>query len=264
MKSARCNAEYYAFTLTGDAAGRVSWGAQTHFLGWADKTHHVELREPSLVCGERMLKTWSLLGQPAFAVHDSIEFAIFAYHGGNAIVEEVFAKDELEELLTPSACVRLGVGPFVNADRLPEGALNRAPNPKLRMSVLKRDSCRCRICGRNPADDVDLELHVHHIRPWALGGRSMTSNLITLCHTCHRGLDPHFESSLFAMLPKDENTEFSWHLLPSTDDPGGHAEGVRHYRRIVWEDWERNRPLVPSRGKYQRRGAGRTSARPRR
>jgi 5-methylcytosine-specific restriction endonuclease McrA len=65
------------------------------------------------------------------------------------------------------------------------------------MSVLRRDNRRCRICGRRPDDHVDVELHVHHIRPWAKGGLTEITNLITLCHTCHKGLEPHEDPTLY-------------------------------------------------------------------
>jgi hypothetical protein len=71
------------------------------------------------------------------------------------------------------------------------------------MRILQRDGYQCRVCGRSPNDHVDLELHVHHVRPWAVGGGTQDSNLITLCHTCHNGLDPHFEFSLYSLLPKE-------------------------------------------------------------
>jgi len=71
------------------------------------------------------------------------------------------------------------------------------------MQIVQRDLYRCRICGRRPADYVDLELHVHHIRPFARDGLTIEENLITLCHTCHAGLDPHFRPQLFDLRPEE-------------------------------------------------------------
>jgi hypothetical protein len=68
------------------------------------------------------------------------------------------------------------------------------------MRIFKRDNFRCRLCGRRADDHVDVELHVHHIRPWADGGVTYLDNLITLCHTCHKGLEPHGDLSLFDLL----------------------------------------------------------------
>lgn len=71
------------------------------------------------------------------------------------------------------------------------------------MQVLKRDGYRCVVRGRRPADHIDVELHVHHILPWEAHGPTAEQNLVTLCGTCHKGLDPHFEPLLreLARLP---------------------------------------------------------------
>jgi hypothetical protein len=71
------------------------------------------------------------------------------------------------------------------------------------MRVLKRDGYRCVVCGRRPGDHVDLELHVHHVIPWRMHGPTAENNLVTLCGTCHKGLDPDFEPLLreLAQLP---------------------------------------------------------------
>lgn len=45
--------------------------------------------------------------------------------------------------------------------------------------ILKRDSYKCVICGRGRQDGV--ELHVDHIRPKYLGGKSTIKNGQTLC-----------------------------------------------------------------------------------
>lgn len=55
----------------------------------------------------------------------------------------------------------------------------------LRYDVFKRDSFRCRICGAKASDGIKLE--VDHIIPIAKGGKSILSNLQTLCERCNRG-----------------------------------------------------------------------------
>ena len=97
------------------------------------------------------------------------------------------------------------------------------------MKVLKRDGKRCRICGRNPDGHIDLELHVHHIRPWSEGGVTTEENLITLCNSCHDGLEPHFDPSLFAYTrPEQFNLDakqLAWR----------YADGIRQYRERTLE-----------------------------
>ncbi len=55
----------------------------------------------------------------------------------------------------------------------------------LRYDILKRDGFRCQICGATQADGV--QLHVDHIIPVSKGGKSIPSNLQTLCSRCNIG-----------------------------------------------------------------------------
>ena len=56
---------------------------------------------------------------------------------------------------------------------------------KLRFDVMKRDNYKCRICGASQEDGA--RLHVDHIIPIAKGGKSVMSNLQTLCESCNMG-----------------------------------------------------------------------------
>ena len=118
------------------------------------------------------------------------------------LVEKSLAESTIPSWLQPHVTVNVGHAGYCAPTLLPRGALVRAPHPKHRMRILKRDNYRCRVCGRSPNDHVDLELHVHHIRPWALGGATEDGNLVTLCHTCHNGLDPQYDYSLFSLIPQ--------------------------------------------------------------
>jgi len=55
----------------------------------------------------------------------------------------------------------------------------------LRYQILKRDSFRCRSCGRDQGDGAKLE--IDHTTPEALGGETTVENLQTLCRDCNRG-----------------------------------------------------------------------------
>jgi 5-methylcytosine-specific restriction endonuclease McrA len=63
----------------------------------------------------------------------------------------------------------------------------RAPNSRLTFVVMKRDNFTCRACGRSPANQLGLILHVDHIVPWAGGGETVLENLQTLCERCNLG-----------------------------------------------------------------------------
>ena len=99
------------------------------------------------------------------------------------------------------------------------------------MRVLKREGYRCVVCGRRPGDYTDLELHAHHVIPWRMHGPTSEDNLVTLCGTCHKGLDPDFQPSLreLARLPgtavplDPDRSEFKARLSrlhPIPDDSG--------------------------------------------
>lgn len=43
----------------------------------------------------------------------------------------------------------------------------------IRLAVLSIDNFRCVFCGRSPATDVGVRLHIDHIIPFANGGKSL-------------------------------------------------------------------------------------------
>ena len=57
----------------------------------------------------------------------------------------------------------------------------------LRLRVLSRDNFRCAFCGRSPATDVGVRLHIDHIVAFSRGGKSVAENLQTLCEACNLG-----------------------------------------------------------------------------
>lgn len=61
----------------------------------------------------------------------------------------------------------------------------------LRYDVLKRDNFQCQICGSSAQDGV--KLHVDHIVPVSKGGKTILSNLRTLCDRCNMGKSDKLE-----------------------------------------------------------------------
>ena len=176
-------------------------------------------------------ETWEELKLPFVFVHSYEDYYVFLLMGGNALVEKTIAEDRLSDVLNPIAVARTGFVGFKPLGALPPVALNKAPTPKLRMEVLTRDNRRCRVCGRKPDDDVDLELHVHYIRPSGNGGLSEAENLITLCDTCHIGLDPHEDWSLFNYLSDPPNS-LAEKLRREL------ADGMTRYRKIAQQAYD--------------------------
>ncbi len=75
-----------------------------------------------------------------------------------------------------------------NTNNIPQKhQTSRNPNWRLRFLVLKRDNFTCKACGKSPAKDRDIELHVDHIIPWSKGGETVFDNLQTLCSQCNIG-----------------------------------------------------------------------------
>ncbi|WP_225896378.1 HNH endonuclease [Amazonocrinis nigriterrae] len=218
---------YYAITILADSDGNLKRSCYSHWVGWADLDQRIELRAASLIRADIMASLWLQIGQGYIVVNSLEDMSIFLLCGGNGLVEKSVAESAIPEMIEPSPVVQSSDGGFVHVESIPKSAFNRAPTPKLRMQVIQRDGSRCRICGRRPADYVDVELHVHHIRPWGMGGLTQDENLITLCHTCHKGLDPHYNPSLFALISSSKRT---FNAENFTND---YWEGVQQYQEII-------------------------------
>lgn len=58
---------------------------------------------------------------------------------------------------------------------------------KLRLEVLKRDQFRCVFCGRTPATEAGVVLHIDHKVAFSKGGKTTIKNLQCLCANCNLG-----------------------------------------------------------------------------
>ena len=63
----------------------------------------------------------------------------------------------------------------------------RGINWRLRFILMRRDNFKCKSCGRSPATDPSIILHVDHVKAWANGGETVLENLQTLCSKCNIG-----------------------------------------------------------------------------
>ncbi|MDD5605803.1 MAG: HNH endonuclease [Patescibacteria group bacterium] len=64
---------------------------------------------------------------------------------------------------------------------------SRTINWRLRFVVMRHDNFKCKNCGRSPATDPKIILHVDHIKAWSKGGETVLENLQTLCSKCNIG-----------------------------------------------------------------------------
>ena len=202
LQTARPDRKYFALTLGANRRGKPFWERQTHFVGWSERNPRWEIREASLVNADWFIEVWKETNQSWLVVHDARALAVFLRRGGHALVEKDLAEDRLHDVIGPCECmhdgaVEVGGFGFLGTQHLADDAIERrAPNRTLRMQVLKRDNYRCVICGRRAMDHVDVELHVHHLVPWRMDGPTEEENLVTLCGTCHKGLDPDYQPIL--------------------------------------------------------------------
>ena len=65
--------------------------------------------------------------------------------------------------------------------------VSRSVSPGLKIKVLQRDNMRCCYCGKSPATNFGVILHIDHIIPFAKGGKTEIDNLQTLCFDCNIG-----------------------------------------------------------------------------
>jgi len=188
---------YFHVTRLANAAGELTVSVDSHWGGYTTSRPRREIREASPLDGPRRRAELRLIGETCLLVNDETDFRLWLAFGGHAVVLDAVAKLKLGPLLAPREVARdsSAVG-FVAAQSLSGAQLQHATSKTLRMAVLTRDGRRCFICGRSPANHVDLELHVHHIVPWGQGGITEIDNLVTLCGTCHDGLKPHFDRDL--------------------------------------------------------------------
>ena len=68
-----------------------------------------------------------------------------------------------------------------------QGRGPRDPSLRLRFLVMNRDNFKCRHCGRSPATDASVILHIDHATAWSKGGGTTFENLQTLCQHCNLG-----------------------------------------------------------------------------
>lgn len=227
LKTIDCNVEYYAITLLGTSDGRIHWSTQTHWAGWVGGKPGREIREASIVNADFMAKYWTDVGQGYLVVTSIRALVAYLRLGGNAFVSKAIAEKYLNDMVKPQETAFAGFAGFKFAKNLPPETFKRAPRPKHRMRIIQRDNSKCKICGRRPDNCSDIELHVHHILPWEKGGLTEDDNLVTLCHTCHAGLEPHSQLSVLSLVKPDA---FEFNTEKARQE---YFEGVRSYRDIA-------------------------------
>lgn len=195
------DASYYQFSLFADKDGKFTYSIFSSWGDWSDAKLRHEIREPSIVNPVATMQLFREIGEPVLIINNYRDLSIhLLLIGGNSIIEKSLADQYMGKIFQPSVNVFAYDKGFVDINSINCAMRNRAPNPKLRMRIFKRDNMRCKICGASPKDNEHVVLHLHHIIPFSIGGLTDEKNLVTLCHTCHNGLDPHLDYSLFDII----------------------------------------------------------------
>jgi hypothetical protein len=237
MTAPNPGAEYYAITLISPDGESIAHDVVTQWVDVVkvDGRRH-EIRKARTVDPVKALDLYRRIGRDPVIVSTEAHMTVFLTIGGTGIIEQGLVELHFPDAVEPDVVVQDGMVGFRSLESVAlddELALRRAPTAKRRMAVLNRDRRRCKICGRRPDDHEDLELRVHHVRPWAEGGLTEEQNLVTLCNTCHNGLDPHFDYSLFSYVapPRLDTADSEYH------------EGVARYRELVSSRMESERSV---------------------
>jgi hypothetical protein len=169
------------------------------FGTWANALKELGLEQSSLgkrysdeQCHENMLRLWMAYGRVpmhAEANKPPSEVGAKAYilrwgtwrKALQAFVSRAQKSDGDENLIDDVVAVQ------IESKSIDSIRDSRYISLSLRYFVLKRDRFRCVTCGRSPATHLQTTLHLDHIHPWSMGGRTEVSNLRVLCVECNLG-----------------------------------------------------------------------------
>ena len=132
---------------------------------------------------------WIKLGrQPRYA---EVQKPLSKYHAGTyenrfgtwrKALEKFVAYVNNEENASSEEAIK-----NVEVEPITKHKTSRTINWRLRFIVMRRDNFKCKNCGRSPATDPSIVLHVDHKTAWANSGETVLENLQTLCSKCNIG-----------------------------------------------------------------------------
>ena len=229
LKAIRPEYTYFAAALIGSDTGwNLAFG--TCFAGFPEgggPDDGVELREPVPVYPDRITRLWEDAGQGWVVVNERAQLIWLFRFGGNALIAEEVAREHLAEFVQPIEMVSNGAVGFRRFDPDAREVIRRRPRPRQKARILQRDGHRCQVCHRQPSNDGDFRLELHHIRPFSMGGLTIDENLITVCKECHDSFDPHYQPGLFWLPDGHASRALEQH---STD---AHNQRVEAYGRLA-------------------------------
>lgn len=234
LKEIRPEHTYFAATLLGNDAG---WDLafDTCFAGFPEgggPDKGVELREPVRVNPDRMTRLWEDAGQDWIVVNERAQLIALFRLGGNALIAEEVAREHLAKFVQPIEMIPNGAMGLRRFDPDAREVKYRRPRPKQKKRILQRDGDRCQVCHKQRANDADIPLELHHVRPFSKGGPTIDENLITVCRECNMSFGSQFQPRLFWLPDGHASRALAQH---STD---AHNQGVEAYRRLAASAFE--------------------------
>lgn len=113
---------------------------------------------------------------------------------------------------------------------------------RTRYEVLNRDGFACQYCG---AKAPDVELHVDHVIPVALGGDNKPGNLVAACKDCNAGKGASNPDSPLVERLSDEAATYALAMANKTAAIVQRLADDRAYAMRFHEYWERRAPVPP-------------------
>ena len=222
--AAKSNSKGFSYSEYRSLGGRYSIGTfQKHLGRWRDAVHLIGRDEglahprPHLTFTNEdyfaeMQRVWEILGrQPKSAEmkrygsrmsHQAFQVRFGSWmRGVHAFCEDRGSKEGPSEGLPSVGTAEEVSAPPAAASEAHEqrtehvlagvlviqNATPRAPSLRLRFKVFQRDRFTCRACGRSPATENGVVLHIDHIVPYSGLGETVFENLQTLCDRCNLG-----------------------------------------------------------------------------
>jgi len=154
-------------------------------------------------CYENLVELWTHYGrQPNFRELNCApsrvgsKAYVLRWGGWRAALEAFISYINQSPSVSQSEVGTVSEPPQLSADSLSAPLANepRSISLALRYKVLCRDRFRRQICGRSPAKDIGVELHVDHVLPWSKGGQNTEENLRVLCFDCNLGKGAKYEN----------------------------------------------------------------------
>lgn len=105
---------------------------------------------------------------------------------------------------------------------------------RLRYEILRRDSYRCRYCGRGTEETT---LVVDHVTPVALGGKTIPENLVAACQACNTGKTSVPPSAELVQDVSRDAVRWAAAIRMAADERAYEWELIDAATRAVDEEW---------------------------